>query len=148
MEKVEWTPVVLDSENEPSTPAGLEMDASALHQRFIQRDLGALDAAVQADAFARNAGELVEMTREAGARILASELSGASLQATPMHDAVHIHMNELPENGLNVFTGRIDATEFIRIDRQGLESIITPLPSGISIANARFTDGGLHIHLE
>tara|TARA_B100000902_G_scaffold7069_1_gene9104 strand:+ start:3236 stop:3682 length:447 start_codon:yes stop_codon:yes gene_type:complete len=148
MEKVEWTPVVLDSENEDETPAGLEMDASALHQRFIRRDLGSLDAAIQADAFVRHTSELVEMTREAGARILASELSGASLDATPMHDGIHIHMKEVPVDGIKVFTGYVDATEFIRIDREGLESIVTPLPSGISIANARFTDGGLDIHLE
>ena len=148
MEKVEWTPVVLDSNNEEDTPAGLEMDAAELHQRFIRRDLGSLDAATQADAFARQTGELVEMTREAGARILASELSGASLDATPMHESVHIHTNGISLDGLNVFTGRIDDTEFIRIDREGLESIITPLPSGVSIANARFTDGGLDIHLE
>ena len=31
------------------------------------------------------------MTREAGAHILASELSGASLDVTPMHDGVHSH---------------------------------------------------------
>ena len=60
----------------------------------------------------------------------------------------YIHMNEIPLKGLDVFTGRIDSTEFIRIDREGLESIITPLPSGISIANARFTDGGIDIRLE
>ena len=42
MEKVEWTPVVLDSNNEEDTPAGLEMDAAELHQRFIRRDLGSL----------------------------------------------------------------------------------------------------------
>ncbi len=148
MGKVEWTPVVLNSENEEDTPPGLEMDASTLHQRFIRRDLGTLDAAIQADTFARQTGELVEMTREAGAHILASELSGASLDVTPMHDRVHIHMNEIPLKGLDVFTGRIDSTEFIRIDREGLESIITPLPSGISIANARFTDGGIDIRLE
>ena len=148
MEKVEWTPVVLDSENKEEAPTGLDMDAAALHQRFIRRDLGTLDAAIQADAFVRQTGELVEMTRETGARILASELSGASLDATPMHERVHIHMNGIPLEGLNVFTGHINTTEFIRIDREGLESIIAPLPSGISIANARFTDGGLDIHLE
>ena len=148
MEKVEWTPVVPDSDNEEDTPAGLEMDASALHQRFIRRDLGSLDAAIQADAFVRHTGELVAMTREAGARILASELSGASLDATPMHDGVHIHMKGVPVNGIEIFTGYVDTTEFIRIDREGLESIVTPLPSGVSIANARFTDGGLDIRLE
>ena len=148
MEKVEWTPIVLDSENEEETSIGLDMDASTLHQRFISRDLGTLDAAIQADAFTRQTGELVEMTREAGARILASELSGASLDASPILDGIHVHLNGISSDSLDVFTGSIDSTEFIRIDREGLESIIAPLPSGISIANARFTDGGLDIHLE
>ena len=90
---------------------------------------------------------MVERTREADSQIMAQNLLGASLDATAMIDGVSIMTLGLPTDCIQVRVGTHFGTTYLRIDREGLEPVVTPLPKGRDIINAKHSKGRLELRL-
>ena len=64
-----------------------------------------------------------------------------------MIDGVSIMTLGLPTECIQVRVGTHSGTTYLRIDRQGLEPVVTPLPRGREIINAKHSKGRLELRL-
>ena len=135
-----------DGEND-DIQHSLDATAAELHSHFIATAAIDSPAIPQDEQFHQTAGELVERTREADSQIMAQNLLGASLDTTAMIDGVSIMTLGLPTECIQVRVGTHSGTTYLRIDRQGLEPVVTPLPRGREIINAKHSKGRLELRL-
>ncbi len=78
-------------------------------------------------------------------KFLAQNLLGASLDASAIIDGVSIMTLGLPTNSIEVRVGTHSGTSYLRIDREGMEPVVSPLPNGRQILNATHSKGRLEI---
>jgi len=146
MTDIQWDAIEIDGEAENEVVQhSLDATAAELHSHFIAKVASDSPALGQHDQFLQVAGEQVERTREADAQILAQNLLGASLDASAMIDGVSIMTLGLPTNSIEVRVGTHSGTSYLRIDREGLEPVVSPLPNGRQILNATHSKGRLEI---
>tara|TARA_B100000287_G_scaffold206626_1_gene194921 strand:+ start:34 stop:507 length:474 start_codon:yes stop_codon:yes gene_type:complete len=148
MTDIHWDTIEIDGDGENhDVQHSLDSTAAELHSHFIATTAVDSPAITQHEQFLQTVGEMVERTREADSQIMAQNLLGASLDATAMIDGVSIMTLGLPTDCIQVRVGTHSGTTYLRIDREGLEPVVTPLPKGRDIINAKHSKGRLELRL-
>ena len=146
MSDMQWHTIEIDGEGEnQAVEHSLDSTAMELHAHFISTATVESPAINGHEKFLQSASEIVERTREADSQLFAQNLMGASLDAVAMIDGVSIMTLGMPSDGLEVKVGIHSGTSYLRIDREGLEPVVTPLPNGREILSATHAKGRLEI---
>ncbi|HJM66876.1 MAG TPA: hypothetical protein QF555_04965 [Candidatus Thalassarchaeaceae archaeon] len=146
MTDIQWDLIDIEGDGENEViQHSLDTTAAELHSHFIAKVASDSPAIGQHEQFLQAAGEQVERTREADSQILAQHLLGASLDASAMIDGVAIMTLGIPSNSIEVRVGTHSGTTYLRIDREGLEPVVSPLPYGRKILEATHSKGRLEI---
>ncbi len=148
MSDIQWQPIEIDEkENDKIIEHNLDFTAAELHSHFISSSNSDSTAISNHEKFLQSTSEVVERTRQADSQIFAQSLMGASLDAKPMIDGVSITTLGIPSECLEVKIGIQSGTSYLRIDRLGLEPVVSVLPTGRKVLSARHTKGRLEIRL-
>ena len=70
---------------------------------------------------------------------------GASLDAIPMNEGVSIATQGIPSQFFDIKVGIHSGISYLRIDREGLDPVVTALPIGREILTAKHVNGRLEI---
>ena len=148
MSDIHWHSIEIDSNDEiQEIGHSLDTTASELHSHFISTTISDSPAKNSHEKFLQTASEVVEKSRESDAQIFAQSLLGASLDAVALIDGVSIMTLGMPPDSIEVKVGVHSGTSYLRIDREGLEPVVTPLPTGRDILSASYHKGRLEIRL-
>ena len=148
MSDIHWHSIEIDSNDEiQEIEHSLDITASELHSHFINTTISESPAKNSHEKFLHSASEVVEKSREADAQIFAQSLLGASLDVIALIDGVSIMTLGMPSESIEVKVGVHSGTSYLRIEREGLEPLVTALPSGREILSASHCNGRLEIRL-
>ena len=148
MSDIHWHSVEIEHNNENAKIGhSLDTTASELHSHFISTTSSDSPAMNSHEQFLQNASQIVERTRQADAQLFAQSLLGASLDAVALIDGVSIMTLGIPSECIEVKVGIHSGTSYLRIDREGLEPVVTALPTGRDILSASHSEGRLEIRL-
>ncbi len=148
MSDIHWHSVEIEHNNENAKIGhSLDTTASELHSHFISTTSSDSPAMNSHEQFLQDASQIVERTRQADAQLFAQSLLGASLDAVALIDGVSIMTLGIPSECIEVKVGIHSGTSYLRIDREGLEPVVTALPTGRDILSASHSEGRLEIRL-
>jgi hypothetical protein len=148
MTDMQWQSIEIESGDENQTiEYSLDATAADLHADFISKNSVDSPAIIGHEQFIQSVGEVVQNTREADSQLFAQNLLGASLETSPMIDGVSIATLGLPQDCIEIMVGTHSGTSYLRIDREGLEPVVSPLPNGREILSAKHSKGRLEIRL-
>ena len=148
MSDIHWHSIEIERNNEnPEIGHSLDATASELHSHFISTTSSDSPAMNSHERFLQDVSEVVERTRQADAQLFAQGLLGASLDAVALIDGVSIMTLGIPSECIDVKVGIHSGTSYLRIDREGLEPVVTALPSGREILSVSHSKGRLEIRL-
>tara|TARA_B100001113_G_C20757026_1_gene469188 strand:- start:96 stop:548 length:453 start_codon:yes stop_codon:yes gene_type:complete len=146
MSDIQWHPIDIEGKDEnEEIEHSLDSTAAELHSHFISTTSSDSPAINQHEQFLQSTSEVVERTREADAQIFAQNLMSASLEAIPMNDGVSITTQGIPSQFIDIKVGIYSGTSYLRIDRHGLDPVVTELPIGREILTAKHINGRLEI---
>ena len=148
MSDIHWHSIEIERNDEnPEIGHSLDTTASELHSHFISTTSSDSPAMNSHEQFLQDTSKIVERTRQADAQLFAQSLLGASLDAVALIDGVSIMTLGMPSECIEVKVGIHSGTSYLRIDREGLEPVVTALPTGRDILSASHSEGRLEIRL-
>tara|TARA_Y100001968_G_C19426538_1_gene754673 strand:+ start:1800 stop:2273 length:474 start_codon:yes stop_codon:yes gene_type:complete len=146
MSDIQWHSIHVEGKDENEViEHSLDSTAAELHSHFISTTSSDSPAINQHEQFLQSTSEVVERSREADAQIFAQNLMGASLDAIPMNEGVSIATQGIPSQFFDIKVGIHSGISYLRIDREGLDPVVTALPIGREILTAKHVNGRLEI---